>query len=337
VDLITLAYLLALSIIMAVFHRGLTGWGWYVAAHLTVALGILCLVWAEARLQSWQLTFIRHWYAAVLFFPLFSEMNQIVNIVFPFWANEWLIHLDHALFGVHPSIWLEQLAKPALTDLMVVFYLAYYLLIPLAGLPLYLRGHIDRFHSLLFNTALAFYISYIAFLFFPAESPRLTLAHLQTGPMEGGHLLPVLYFLQGFGGIRGGAFPSSHVAAAFAILLSAYRYERRVFYLMLPFVLGLAVSTTYCRYHYAVDAIAGALLGMACYLVGQDLYRRWEENRMSLSRRPVLRRARSGVLEPQGELAKTMVSQGRNHVPGAQSQVAGVSEEADENQGLSLT
>ena len=41
-----------------------------------------------------------------------------------------------------------------------------------------------------------------------------------------------------------------------------------------PFALGLILSTVYCRYHYAIDVIAGAALAVAAVPVGDWLYDR---------------------------------------------------------------
>jgi membrane-associated phospholipid phosphatase len=212
---------------------------------------------------------------------------------------------------------------------MVIFYLVYFLLIPIAALPLYLRGKQRQFNSLLFNTALAYYLSYITFLFFPAVSPRVTLAHLQSGPLPGGALLGILSWIQEFGGIHGGAFPSSHVAVAFAILLSSYRYQRRVFVLLLPFVLGLAISTTYCRYHYAVDAIAGAALGMTAVFVGQRLFVYWERCRSPMAGRTVVPPEMASSMEPYTEVLPLIGEQRRQHVGGIRSQTQGMQREIE--------
>jgi len=277
VDMATLLYLGMIAVLLVLFHDGIEGWRWYVLGHATAMLLIAVLIRSAEGRTGWP-GILRRWYPLLIFFPLFAEMNGLVNMFFPFWANSWLIQLDHALFGVHPTVWFETVATPALTELMVLFYLAYFLLIPAAALPLYGKKKGREFDNLMFNTSLAYYLSFVAFLFFPAVSPRITLAHLQGGPLEGGLLLGLLNWVQSFGGIHGGAFPSSHVAVAFAVLLSAYRTERKVFYVLLPFVLGLAVSTTYCRYHYAVDAIAGALLGLFAVALGERLFERWERS-----------------------------------------------------------
>lgn len=328
VDLVTMLYLAVIAVLIVLFHQGVGGWGWFVLAHLSAVLLIATLIRKADRRPGW-LGILRHWYPLLIFFPLFAEMNELVTMIFPFWANSWLIRLDHALFGVHPTVWFEQVATPALTELMVVFYLAYFLLIPAAALPLYLRERRREFDGLMLNTALAYYLSFVAFLFFPAVSPRVTLSHLQGGPLEGGFLLHILYWVQGFGGIRGGAFPSSHVAVAFAVLFSVHRYERKVFYVLLPFVLGLAVSTTYCRYHYAVDAIAGALLGLFAVILGRKLFLRWEQNWIGAYR---------GIMEPQGitpspepcmGAVSVTTEQRRHHAGRDGSQTAGMRKEIE--------
>jgi membrane-associated phospholipid phosphatase len=329
VDLATVAYLLLLAVLIILFHNNLPGWGWYVPAHIGAALLVVALAWAGEKRFSHPVTFLRHWYPPLLFIPLFSEMNHLVNIIFPFWANGWLIRMDQALFGVYPTVWFEKLASPLLTELMAVFYLVYFLLIPAAALPLYVGRRMRSFHRLMFNTALSYYISFIIFLFIPAESPRVTLAHLQGGPMQGGPLLGVLRWLQGFGGIHGGAFPSSHVAAACAVLISTYIYERRVFRILLPFVLGLAISTTYCRYHYAVDALAGFLVGAVGVAIGQRLYLRWEAWCVSAGRRAHYPETPAMSMEPCAQLVPVLEEQRREHVGRSGSQAAELQREIE--------
>ena len=328
VDLATLFYLLFIAAMIMLFRDRIAGWGWYVVKHCAAALVIVALIRTAEDRRDW-LGVLRHWYPVLVFFPLFAEMNQLVNMFFPFWANTWLIKLDYALFGVHPTVWFESVATPALTELMVIFYLTYFLLIPAAALPLYLKKKGREFDSLMFNTSLAYYLSFVAFLFFPAVSPRITMAHLQGGPLEGGLLIGLLDWVQSFGGIHGGAFPSSHVAVAFAILFSAYRYERRVFYALLPFVLGLAVSTTYCRYHYAVDAIAGALLGLVAVVLGQKLYARWERTWFNLGRSILASKGAAVPSDPVAETISLIGEKRRRHAGRAESQTAGVQQEAE--------
>ncbi|MBM4325007.1 MAG: phosphatase PAP2 family protein, partial [Deltaproteobacteria bacterium] len=54
-------------------------------------------------------------------------------------------------------------------------------------------------------------------------------------------------------------------------------YERVIFYLFLPVVCGLILSTVYLRYHYVIDLMAGTALAIACVLIGPRLYRMWKK------------------------------------------------------------
>lgn len=277
VDIATIAYLVILSLIILFFHRGLKLWGLYILSHFIVVCSILALRWSFKDANSKLVLFLRDWYPVLLFSFMFEELNSLVTIIFPYWANQWVIKMDLFLFGVHPTIWFEKITTPWLTELMAFFYSSYYVLIPVAGFPLYFRNKKREFHRLLFSVALAYYVCYIAFLFFPAEGPWITMTHLYTNPLQGKYFLQFVEYVQKIGSIRGGCIPSSHVSAAFAILLSIRKYERKIFYFLLVCVLGLTVSTVYCRYHHAVDAIAGALVGIFCYLISTKIYQRWEK------------------------------------------------------------
>ena len=57
--------------------------------------------------------------------------------------------------------------------------------------------------------------------------------------------------------VAGAAFPSSHVAIAALVLYYTMRYARSAAWVVGPLVLSLIVSTVYCRYHYAIDVLAG--------------------------------------------------------------------------------
>ena len=63
------------------------------------------------------------------------------------------------------------------------------------------------------------------------------------------------------------AFPSLHTAASLVALVYAWRFARRWFYVLLPFVLGLWVSTIYLRHHYFVDLLAGWILAPIAILL----------------------------------------------------------------------
>jgi len=54
---------------------------------------------------------------------------------------------------------------------------------------------------------------------------------------------------------------------------------------LLPVATGLVISTVYCRYHYAVDIIAGTILAFLTVPLGDKLYDAWMRRRDPYSAR----------------------------------------------------
>ena len=87
--------------------------------------------------------------------------------------------------------------------------------------------------------------------------------------------------MQANGSIKGGAFPSSHVSGAFVVAWATIKYQRKLGYVLLILAIGVAISTTYCRYHHAVDPIAGIIWGTGIYYFGSKILKRWHQKRES--------------------------------------------------------
>ena len=83
------------------------------------------------------------------------------------------------------------------------------------------------------------------------------------------------------------AFPSLHAAVSLVALVYAWRYVRAWFWVLLPFVLGLWVSTIYLRHHYVVDLLAGWLLAPVAVAVAPRLDAWWNARRGALGLPPV--------------------------------------------------
>jgi len=272
VDVVTIGYLLIVALIILIFGSELRGRSVYILSHLLVSSIILLLVRATNPSSNRLITFARNWYPLFLFGPLFEEIDKIATLIFPFWADRYLIVIDRVLFSGHPTVLLEKIATPWLTEYMSFAYLFYFLLIPILGGVLYAKGKEKEFQEFFLAVSLGYYLSYIMFLLIPAEGPHRTLSHLQSIPyLEGGFFKSLEDFVQNMGGIHGGAFPSSHVAAAMVTLIFSYRYERSAFYPFLPIILSLFIATVYNRYHYATDVIGGVLIGWFCTWVAVRL------------------------------------------------------------------
>lgn len=280
-DWTVILYLAVIGVLVIPFHRDVRHWMVFPPAHAGIIVLLLeFLRWSRDRNQA-VIRFLRMFYPALGVPFLWSELDSLITMILPYWANDWVIRLDLRLFGVHPTVWVEQWFRPWLTELMNFFYAFYYLSFPLVGLTLYLRGKRQQVFDFLFLVMLTFCSSYLLFLLFPAEGAWVVLKELHSIQPEGGLFLHIVQFIQSKGTIRGGAFPSSHVSAAFVVSLAAIRYIRKPGYFLLPFAFGVAAATVYCRYHHAVDALSGILWGVICYGAGVRILK-WRDRKARL-------------------------------------------------------
>ncbi len=123
----------------------------------------------------------------------------------------------------------------------------------------------------MFTLCNSFYVYYLIYLalpvvgatsLVPAESPA-------GGPFA--HLMRVIY--DNFEP-PGASFPSSHVGIAVLVLIFAFRHVSwRVSLIYAVVCVSLTLSTVYCRYHYAIDVIAGLVSGVALTICWRHLFR----------------------------------------------------------------
>jgi membrane-associated phospholipid phosphatase len=271
-DITVLTYVLFMGWLTVPFHHHMAHWPTYPLVHTVIAFFILELIRFTSRFKSGIFRFVRTFYPTFGLSFAWSELNVLVRMIIPsFWANDFLLNLDLALFGVHPTVWVQNIFTPWLTELMNFFYAVYYLFIPLGAVTLYLRGRKKETLDFLFLVCFTYSIGFFLFLFFPALGPWMLINDLHTVQPEGGIFLHLNQFIQSKGSIRGGCFPSSHVAAATVMALASLRYQKVIGMILLPLAFCVAVATVYCRYHHAVDAISGILLGTILYFVGKAI------------------------------------------------------------------
>lgn len=269
IDLITLAYVAIMVMLILVFRTNLGAWQWQATFYGLVGLWVLLLAAVAAVRPSRTLDFLRLWYPILLCVFFFENVGNVVHVVLQTWQDRIPLAIDLATLGVHPTVWLQRLARPWLNDLMQAGYTSYFFLSPALGVWLLLKGRRDRAEESLFGTALTYYGCYLFFVLFPVEGPHHTLFTNHTVELTGGGATSLINWIESFARVHGGALPSAHVAGSTVVLFYAHRYARRLFWILLPAVLCLYAGTVYGRYHYFVDVWTGwiaAAFGIAAAL-----------------------------------------------------------------------
>lgn len=273
-DVITCGYLTAIGLLATVFAERLPQWWWYPLAHgLCILALLLFLLKLPAKPPQWVL-FIRWWYPAFLIPPIFSELQFLVHPMNPVDLDLSLISIDLALFGVHPTVWLERLTVPWLTEYMQLAYMTFYFLPFILCAPWYRQGDFQAFRTALCALLLGYYVSYLMYFLTPARGPRFYLAAYQSVPLHGLWLAtPLQELLDHLEGVQRDAFPSGHTAIALMVMVMAWHYQHRLRYPLLGVTTSLICSTVYLRYHYVIDVIAGIVLALWCLSVAFWLHR----------------------------------------------------------------
>jgi membrane-associated phospholipid phosphatase len=269
-DLLTLLFLVLLSG-LAVFSALVNpAWVSLFATYAALAVAILAAALYRTRVGPSKRGFYLSVAATVISLPIiFNSLGALIAGIHPTTFDTQLIAIDHAIFGVHPTVWLERLINPLLTGLLQFAYISYYF-IPLSlGVVLIAKGRFGEFEEVLFGILLCFYLSYIGYLLVPAIGPRFTLSHLQTGGLQGSPFIEMIQdTLNALEKNKTDAFPSGHTAVSLMCLYYAWKMrENKLFAVLIPVVTGLLISTVYLRYHYVIDVIAGiALTGLTIAL-----------------------------------------------------------------------
>jgi membrane-associated phospholipid phosphatase len=224
--------------------------------------------------------FLRYTYLLIVMIFFFEEVEHTVNALWaadPYWFESRLYALDRAVFGELPSILLNPLVGLPQDELMHAFYFSYYFIV-IGGTVVawHGRGSVGPrgFDVVLSSTIIAFLLRFVWYPFLPARGPwenEVLMAALT--PFEGAVFVPAVEALIDKGAVSGGCFPSSHVGASWAVVLSLARFHRKAALLCGLFAIGLSLACVYTRYHHAADVPAGLLAGVAGFAIASVVYR----------------------------------------------------------------
>ncbi len=276
-DALNFSFLMLLTVITVAFRSVVDDATFLVLlyAGLFLVQALLLLFRRNGGVFRWSYHLI---FPTACILAIFDSLEHLVHAINPQDIDPLLIRLDYLLFKGHPTVMMEKIMTPLLTDLLQIAYSCYYFLPITLGMVLLMKRDDKAFDRSLFLIMLCFYLSYAGYLLFPALGPRFTMTHLQHTELRGLAVTgPVQEILNRLEGIKRDAFPSGHTGIALTVLVLSRKYERRLFRLFLPCVAALVFSTVYLRYHYVVDVLAGAALAAVTFLLGDAYYGYWQK------------------------------------------------------------
>ncbi len=272
-DLVNIIFIFFLIILTITFNKVLPKAPFLLSLYTALIFSQVILIKIKGKRKSLHF-FYDLIFPVICVLLIFDSLEFIVHNINPNDIDPILIQIDYMIFNGHPTLMLEKIMHPLLTDFMQLAYSTYYFIPIIFGIILLKTNKREEFNKSLFLILLCFYLSYIGYLLFPALGPRFALKELHSTALKGFLIAePIHNLLNQLEGIKRDAFPSGHTAVTLLILYLAYNFNRIYFWICFPIVLSLLFSTVYCRYHYFVDVVAGIILTIFTILIGEPIYK----------------------------------------------------------------
>ena len=281
-DLNCLVYLGAVGLLLCFFHQSVIQWPVHVLIHaLSIWIILQFIRLGEKYPEEGILWVLRTFYPIAVIAYGWIELNQVARMFYGnFWTTDVVIYLDKLIFSVHPTVWVQNLYRPWLDEVMNFFYAGYYIFMPVVTISLFLKKKRRAALAAFSVVTLTYLGNYILFLLLPTLGPKMCsfLQGLEIKQSSGFLFAQINHVVQSNGSVMGAAFPSSHVSGATVWALVSLRYFKKLGYVLAPLAAGVAVSTVYLGHHHALDPIFGLIWGILVYaLVIKVLKNRQED------------------------------------------------------------
>jgi membrane-associated phospholipid phosphatase len=257
--------------------------GWYAAIPeafsllLWHAAAIGLLIFEVKRPNPTSRVF-HYWYPLPYVSACYKEMAILIPPIRHSDADRWLAELDFRVWGVHPSVWLERIQSPGLTEYLQIVYTLFVPAVLLVAFVLWKKGRYDEFRFYAFLIAAGYLVSYVGYLLVPARGPRFLLKQLQHIPLQGLWLFHAMQnTLDRLESAHYDCFPSGHTELTILAWWSSRIIGKRLYWVYFAYTLSIIFATVYLRYHYTVDVLAGIIVAAVVIAASPAIYRRLQE------------------------------------------------------------
>ncbi|HJT86683.1 MAG TPA: phosphatase PAP2 family protein [Bryobacteraceae bacterium] len=270
VDLLILSYFGFAAILILGWWGSLPGATSWLAFH--AAAGAL-LIYEIKRPNATSRVF-RHWYPVFYVAACYKEMAVLIPVVRHTDADQWLARADYSFWHANPTVWLERIQTPGVTEFLQIIYTLFVPAVLLVAFVLWKKDRYPEFRYYAFLIALGFLVSYLGYLAVPARGPRFLLKNLQHVPLRGLWGFTVMqHTLDRLESAHYDCFPSGHTELTILAWWSSRTLTNCWFWAYFGYTLSIIFATVYLRYHYTVDVLAGAVVAAILILATPSIYR----------------------------------------------------------------
>jgi membrane-associated phospholipid phosphatase len=228
------------------------------------------------------LKILRDWFPfLVLCACYYSLYDNLILRVNPHTADATLAGIDRHLFGTQPSLFLEPLLNPYLTDFLMLVYFSHVVFFPGVALYFYVKKEEAKFRRVMMGFLTIMIMGIASYILVPAAGPASFFAGQYTRDLTGHSLTRSVDYIIRTGRVSFDCFPSLHVGIPFLLSFYVRDYLRKAYLPVLLYVACMAFGTIYLRYHYVVDVMASFAYAPAAYWLNDFMLRHWPGERLS--------------------------------------------------------
>jgi len=276
IDGLILAALAVISLLAILFSRRVEGWWLIVLKNLAAGAAYVALGSFSERIthKSWRFL-VRMANIMLAFTYVNLAVDKLQLVLYGRWLDGLVLKFEDSLFGLQPTVWLQQFISKPLTEWLMFAYVIYLpMFLTLCGL-VYHRAGERAAEDCFFTLGLSNILCDLSFMLFPVAGPIAYMGSKYTVPLEGYVWTWLGEALRHHAQFVGGSIPSPHCANVTVMLLLAYRYHRPAFWILSPIVLSVYVSTVYCRFHYVTDSVLGVAAAFLIFAATPAFMKGW--------------------------------------------------------------
>jgi membrane-associated phospholipid phosphatase len=276
VDKVVLVYFAIVGSIEAIWFRQIPDATFYLMLHAVQAT--LIVVGARspirASLPTRAIWVFRNWYPLLFVAWCYREMANLIAAVRHARFDQALASLDYSCWGAYPTVWLERIYSPLLTESLQLVYALFIPMTLLVPAIAWYRERYADFRYMAFLLSLGYLVSYLGYLSVPVRGPRFFLDHLQHTPLQGLWFFDSIQtMLNDLEHNYADCFPSGHTELTIITWWLSRAVSDKLFKAYSLYTAAIIFATVYLRYHYTADLLAGVVVALILILAAPRLYR----------------------------------------------------------------
>lgn len=286
IDKVLLTYFAFTAAVELIWFREIFDAAELLAWHLLGVVLIIAAAMSKSRpgtVLFHVVRIFRNWYPLLFVACCYREMATLIPVLRQTRFDHALAELDRSFWGSYPTVWLERIYSPFLTEYLQIIYTLFIPVVLLVPSVIWIQKRYGEFRYMAFLIALGFLASYLGYLIVPARGPRFLLEHLQHAPLQGIWLFDSMQaMLNGLEHAHYDCFPSGHTELTVIACWLSRSISAKLFRAYFLYTLCIVFATVYLRYHYTADLLAGVMVAIALILTAPRLYRGLSEKGESI-------------------------------------------------------